>query len=99
MPQAIHESMAFNSRDREVAIHCVFSVKDNTLKILCPFLYPYKGELTVSRYKWACFFLHPMLLPIGSAASIRPRAASARTAAYAFLPRSLLWAEKSLTVK
>ena len=32
MPQAIHESMAFNSRNRKVAIHCVFSVKDNTLK-------------------------------------------------------------------
>ena len=32
MPQAIHESTAFNSRNREVAIHCVFSVKDNTLK-------------------------------------------------------------------
>ena len=31
MPQAIHESVAFNSRNREVAIHCVFSVKDNTL--------------------------------------------------------------------
>ena len=30
MPQAIHESIAFNSRNREVAIHCVFSVKDNT---------------------------------------------------------------------
>ena len=30
MPQAIHESTAFNSRNREVAIHCVFSVKDNT---------------------------------------------------------------------
>ena len=30
MPKAIHESMAFNSRNREVAIHCVFSVKDNT---------------------------------------------------------------------
>ena len=31
MPQAIHERMAFNSRNRKVAIHCVFSVKDNTL--------------------------------------------------------------------
>ena len=31
MPQAIHESIAFNSRNREVAIHSVFSVKDNTL--------------------------------------------------------------------
>ena len=31
MPQAIHESTAFNSRGREVAIRCVFSVKDNTL--------------------------------------------------------------------
>jgi len=31
MPQAIHESTAFNSRNRKVAIHCVFSVKDNTL--------------------------------------------------------------------
>jgi len=30
MPQAIHESTAFNSRNRKVAIHCVFSVKDNT---------------------------------------------------------------------
>ena len=30
MPQAIHESLSFNSRKREVAIHCVFSVKDNT---------------------------------------------------------------------
>ena len=30
MPQAIHESTAFNSRSRKVAIHCVFSVKDNT---------------------------------------------------------------------
>jgi len=30
MPQAIHESIAFNSRNRKVAIHCVFSVKDNT---------------------------------------------------------------------
>ena len=30
MPQAIHESTAFNSRNCEVAIHCVFSVKDNT---------------------------------------------------------------------
>ena len=30
MPQAIHESTAFNSCNREVAIHCVFSVKDNT---------------------------------------------------------------------
>ena len=30
MPQAIHESLTFNSRNREVAIHCVFSVKDNT---------------------------------------------------------------------
>ena len=25
MPQAIHENLAFNSRNREVAIHCVFS--------------------------------------------------------------------------
>ena len=31
MPQAIHESTVFNSRNRKVAIHCVFSVKDNTL--------------------------------------------------------------------
>ncbi len=31
MPQAIHESFAFHSRNRKVAIHCVFSVKDNTL--------------------------------------------------------------------
>ena len=31
MPQAIHESTAFNSRNRKGAIHCVFSVKDNTL--------------------------------------------------------------------
>ena len=30
MLQAIHESTAFNSRNRKVAIHCVFSVKDNT---------------------------------------------------------------------
>ena len=30
MPQAIYESTAFNSRNRKVAIHCVFSVKDNT---------------------------------------------------------------------
>ena len=30
MPKAIHESLPFNSRNREVAIHCVFSVKDNT---------------------------------------------------------------------
>ena len=30
MPQAIHESLSFNSRNRKVAIHCVFSVKDNT---------------------------------------------------------------------
>ena len=34
MPQATHESTAFNSRNREVAIHCVFSVKDNTHSIL-----------------------------------------------------------------
>ena len=33
MPQAIHESTAFNSRNRKVAIHCVFSVKDNTLTV------------------------------------------------------------------
>ena len=33
MPQAIHESVAFNSRNRKVAIHCVFSVKDNTLML------------------------------------------------------------------
>ena len=31
MPQAIHESTAFNLCNRKVAIHCVFSVKDNTL--------------------------------------------------------------------
>ena len=31
MPQAIHENLAFNSRNLRVAIHCVFSVKDNTL--------------------------------------------------------------------
>ena len=31
MPQEIHESAAFNSRNREVAIHCVFSSGDNTL--------------------------------------------------------------------
>ena len=31
MPQAIHESIAFNSRNREVAIHCVFSLTENTL--------------------------------------------------------------------
>ena len=31
MPQAIHESLAFNSCNRKVAIHCAFSVKDNTL--------------------------------------------------------------------
>ena len=31
MPQAIHESTAFNSCNRKVAIYCVFSVKDNTL--------------------------------------------------------------------
>ena len=30
MPQAIHESAAFNSCNRKVAIHCVFSVKENT---------------------------------------------------------------------
>ncbi len=30
MPQAIHESTAFNSHNRKVAIHCAFSVKDNT---------------------------------------------------------------------
>jgi len=34
MPRAIHESIAFNSRNRKVAIHCVFSVKDNTLMTL-----------------------------------------------------------------
>jgi hypothetical protein len=34
MPQAIHESTAFNSRNRKVAIHSVFSVKDNTLNLL-----------------------------------------------------------------
>jgi len=38
MPQAIHESLAFNSRNREVAIHCVFSVKDNTHLILSFFI-------------------------------------------------------------
>ena len=27
MPQAIHESLSFNSRKRKVAIHCVFSLK------------------------------------------------------------------------
>ena len=30
MPQAIHESTAFNSQSRKVAIHCVFSAGDNT---------------------------------------------------------------------
>ena len=30
MPQAIHESTAFHSCNRKVAIHCVFSVKENT---------------------------------------------------------------------
>ena len=34
MPQAIHESTAFDSCNRKVAIHCVFSVKDNTLSAL-----------------------------------------------------------------
>ncbi len=34
MPQAIHESTAFNSRNHKVAIHGVFSVKDNTLNLL-----------------------------------------------------------------
>ena len=38
MQQAIHESKAFNSRNREVAIHCVFSVKDNTHYYLLPAL-------------------------------------------------------------
>jgi len=57
MPQAIHEGTAFNSRNRKVAIHCVFSVKDNT-HILLIFLYNYdtlikktasKGVLNVSK--------------------------------------------------
>jgi len=42
MPQAIHESTAFNSRNRKVAIHCVFSVKDNThihLPLFCKNLF------------------------------------------------------------
>ena len=30
MPQAIHESLSFNSCKRKVAIHCVFSAWDNT---------------------------------------------------------------------
>ena len=41
MPQAIHESTAFNSRNRKVAIHCVFSVKDNTLNHSLFFFYGY----------------------------------------------------------
>ena len=31
MPQATHESVAFHSHNRKVAIHGVFSVKDYTL--------------------------------------------------------------------
>ena len=38
MPQAIHESAAFNSRNREVAIHCVFSVKSITLRAVLYFI-------------------------------------------------------------
>jgi hypothetical protein len=30
MPQAIHESTAFNSRNRKVAIHCVMSLTDKS---------------------------------------------------------------------
>ena len=30
IPQAIHESIAYNSYNRKAAIHCVLSVKDNT---------------------------------------------------------------------
>jgi len=30
MPQAIHESTAFNSRNCKVAIHCVLSLTENT---------------------------------------------------------------------
>ena len=35
MPQAIHESSAFNSRNRKVAIHCVFSFWENTRYYIC----------------------------------------------------------------
>jgi len=44
MPQAIHESTAFNSRNRKVAIHCVFSVKDNTLNPPHPFCFSVAPE-------------------------------------------------------
>ena len=37
MAKPIHESTAFNSRNREVAIHCVFSIKDNTQTRAFPF--------------------------------------------------------------
>ena len=44
MPQAIHERIAFNSRNREVAIHCVFSVKDNTLMAISAKNFSEKGR-------------------------------------------------------
>ena len=46
MPQAIHESTAFNSRNRKVAIHCVLFLTDNTLS---------KGALFLSVFTWRAF--------------------------------------------
>lgn len=67
MPQAMHESQPFNSRNSKVAVRCVFSVKDNkrsTLLFLFLALFVVYKELSNQIFqnnKCSCKFWQKML--------------------------------------